>query len=187
YQRRGPRITTRMIVEFLRRTPVRGQTLLDVGGGIGVIGLELQPAGIRDVTMVEASPGFLVVAEEQYGKSRHPTPYQIVEGDFAKLTPAPAADIVTLDRGVGCYPDYRTLLKQAAESARVTLALSFPKNAWLARAVIGAFNLFMRLKRDAFRGFVHPEGEMAAVLAAGGWERRERRTTLVWCVERWGR
>jgi 2-polyprenyl-3-methyl-5-hydroxy-6-metoxy-1,4-benzoquinol methylase len=62
YRRRGADVTTRLLVTELRRWPLEGWQLLDVGGGIGVISAELAGTGIADATVVEASPAYLEVA-----------------------------------------------------------------------------------------------------------------------------
>ena len=98
-----------------------------------------------------------------------------------------AAEIVTLDRVVCCYPDYSALLRTAAACARGVIALSFPRDRWYVRLVFGVENLMRRATGNAFRTFVHSPAQMAAVLTAAGWRRLGQRTTLVWCVERWGR
>jgi len=65
YRRRGADATTRLMLAELRRWPLEGQQLLDVGGGIGVISAELAGTGIADVTVVEASPAYLEVARRE--------------------------------------------------------------------------------------------------------------------------
>jgi len=45
YRRRGADATTRLMLAELRRWPLEGQQLLDVGGGIGVISAELAGTG----------------------------------------------------------------------------------------------------------------------------------------------
>ena len=51
----------------LRRWPLEGRKLLDVGGGIGVISAELAGADVAGVTVVEASPAYLEVARREVG------------------------------------------------------------------------------------------------------------------------
>jgi hypothetical protein len=58
------------------------------------------------------------------------------------------AAIVTLDRVVCCYPDYRQLLEQVAESTIDLLALSYPRDRWYVRLGVGAENLLRRLHRQ---------------------------------------
>ena len=68
YRRKGPDPTTRLILEELRRQPLDGMDLLDVGGGIGVLGLELLAAGAGRVLQVDASPAYLAVAGRQFAE-----------------------------------------------------------------------------------------------------------------------
>jgi 16S rRNA G1207 methylase RsmC len=65
YRRRGADTTTRLMLAELRRWPLEGRRLLDVGGGIGVIGKELAAVGVASATMVEASPSFLEIAQRE--------------------------------------------------------------------------------------------------------------------------
>src|SRR5437879_12636630 len=57
YQRRGPDATTRLILGELRRWPLQGLHLLDVGAGIGVIAVELAAVGLATVTVADAQAG----------------------------------------------------------------------------------------------------------------------------------
>ena len=47
YRRKGPDVTTRLLLEGLKTLGLRDATLLDVGAGIGVIHHELLSAGAR--------------------------------------------------------------------------------------------------------------------------------------------
>lgn len=187
YRRRGPDPTTRLLLEELRPVARPGDTLLDIGGGIGVIGLELRASGLQEVVLVEAAPSYLAVAQDLFAGAFQPDQFRLVPGDFAGMPQPLTADIVTLDRVVCCYPDFRTLLARAAASSRGTLALSYPKDRWYVRLVVATQNLVRRLTRNDFRAFVHPATEMAAVLSRAGFRRLGRRSTLAWCVDRWAR
>src|SRR5262249_42191191 len=98
-----------------------------------------------------------------------------------------SADIVSMDRVVCCYPDFKALLGAAASRARRVLALSYPNDRWYVRVVIAVENLLRMAAGNGFRAFVHAPSAMGAVLEGAGWRRMARRTTLVWAVERWGR
>lgn len=187
YQRRGPDPTTKLILEQLRPITRPGDTLLDVGGGIGVIGLELQTSGLREIVLVEAAPSSLSVAERLFANTGSSAQFRIVSGDFADIFPTLTAEIVTLDRVVCCYPDYVALLERAAASARRTLVLSFPRDRWFVRLRVAAENFVHRLTRNAFRTFVHPEAAMTALIRGAGFRCIGRRTTLEWCVDHWER
>ena len=187
YQRHGPDPTTKLILEQLRPITRPGDTLLDVGGGIGVIGLELQTSGLQEIVLVDAAQSSLSVAERLFANAESSARFRVVPGDFVDLQPPLTADIVTLDRVVCCYPDYVALLERAAASARRTLSLSFPRDRWFVRLRVAAENFFHRLTRNAFRTFVHPEAAMTALIHGAGFRRIGRRTTVAWCVDHWER
>ena len=95
----------------------------------------------------------------------------------------PIADVVTLDRVVCCYADYRLLLRDAARHARSGLALSYPRDRWFMRLGIWFENAFRRIRRNAFRTFVHPIGEIERVLSDDGFRLSARTETATWAAD----
>src|SRR6266849_7898113 len=85
YRKRGADVTTRLLLEELRRQPLEGRRLLDVGGGIGVISAELADTGVASVTMVEASPAYLEVARREVRSRYGSRPTQFILGDFTAI------------------------------------------------------------------------------------------------------
>ena len=184
YRRAGANETTRLMLSELRRWPLEGRRLLDVGGGIGVISKELAGSGLASATMVEASPAYLEVARREVGSQYGSRPVQFILGDFAVIAGTlPDADVVTLDRVVCCYPDAEVLLQQAAGRARQLLAFTYPRDRWHVRALFVLINLWLRLTGKEFRGFVHAPDRMTAALEAAGLVRATRRETLVWMLD----
>ena len=70
YLRRRPARTTRMLLDALRAEHVDGATLLDIGSGVGVIPIELLPAGLRRATDVDASGEYIAVARAEARRRR---------------------------------------------------------------------------------------------------------------------
>src|SRR3954449_6193088 len=58
YSRKGLEGSARRIVELVQRRGVEGKTVLEVGGGIGAIQLELLRAGADRTVNVELSPAY---------------------------------------------------------------------------------------------------------------------------------
>jgi 2-polyprenyl-3-methyl-5-hydroxy-6-metoxy-1,4-benzoquinol methylase len=184
YQRHGPDISTRMLLSELRRWPLQGLHLLDVGAGIGVIPVELATAGLAGVTLADASPAYLEAARRHlasHDSSRHA---QFILGDFAATAASlPDADIVSLDRVVCCYPDVETLLRGAAARARRMVAFTYHPNRWYLHAAVALENSWYRLNQNPFRAFVHPPDRMASVLESAGFVRTARHATLQWALD----
>jgi SAM-dependent methyltransferase len=184
YQRRGPDITTRMLLSELRRWPLQGLHLLDVGGGIGVIPAELANSGLASVTLADASPGYLDAARRHLASRDPSRPAQFFLGDFAATASSlPDADIVTLDRVVCCYPDVEALLRRAAARARRMVAFTYPRDRWYVRAAVALENSWYRLIQNPFRAFVHSPDRMSSVLESAGFIRTARHTTLQWALD----
>jgi 2-polyprenyl-3-methyl-5-hydroxy-6-metoxy-1,4-benzoquinol methylase len=184
YRRRGADAITKLMLTELRRWPLRGADILDVGGGIGVISMELAGSGVATATVVEASPAYLEVARNEVESRYGSRPTQFVLGDFAAVAPTLThADVVTLDRVVCCYPDAEALLRGATARARRLVAFTYPRDRWYMRTLTALQNFFRRLRGNEFRTFVHPPQRMGAVLEAAGLVRAARHGTLIWMLE----
>ncbi len=188
YQRRGPDATTRILLSELRRCPLQGFHLLDVGGGIGVIAVELAGAGLASVTLADASAGYLEAARRHLASGNASLPAQFILGDFAATADSlPDADIVTLDRVVCCYPDVEALLRGAAARARRMVAFTYPRDTWYVQASVMLENSWYWLRQDGFRAFVHSPERMASVLQSSGFVRAARHATLQWAFDLYSR
>ena len=184
YQRRGPDATTRLILEELRRWPLQGLHLLDVGAGIGVIAVELATVGLATVTLADASAGYLEAARCHLASRGASLPAQFFLGDFATTADSlPDADVVTLDRVVCCYPDVEALLRGAAARARRMVAFTYPRDEWYVRSAVVLENSWYWLRGDSFRAFVHSPKRMAFVLESSWFVRAARQTTLQWVLD----
>jgi magnesium-protoporphyrin O-methyltransferase len=180
YRRRGLDRAAGQIVGFLAGRGVEGDSVLEVGGGIGAIQLELLKAGAARATNVELSPEYEPYAAELLGDDAR------VErriGDFVReadeLEPA---DDVVLHRVVCCYPDPEALVGAAAEHARGRLVLSFPHDTALFRAGSAVFNAFLALTRTEFRTFVHPVATIIAAARTRGLEPALDTRTPMWRI-----
>lgn len=183
YRRRGPGDTTARMLAMVRELLLEDVTLLDVGGGIGVLVHELVGSEARSAVLVDASSAYLAVATAEAVSRGIADRVRVLHGDFLEVArDLDAADVVTLDRVVCCYPDYRALLAAAARKSRKLLALSYPRDRWYVRLVIALENFARRLRGDPFRTFVHPPEEMGRVLRGAGFAPRRTHDGIVWQV-----
>jgi magnesium-protoporphyrin O-methyltransferase len=182
YRAHGPaHATTRAMIHLLRRAGVEGGSLLDIGAGIGAIQYDLLEAGARDVTAVDASSAYQQAARAEAERRGVSARIQFRLGDFVTLAPqVAAADIVTLDRVVCCYPDMEPLVRLSAERCRRLYGLSYPRYRWPVRAVVGFENAFRRLLGNPFRSFVHSPVVMDQLLTRLGFTLRSKVRTFAW-------
>ena len=181
YRKRGPAKQTKLILEAVRSLGLQDASLLDVGGGIGAIHHELLKDMASEATHVDASSAYLKIANEEAQRQGHSERVKFIHADFTDVVDElPQVDVVTLDRVVCCYPDFRSLLKAAASKSRKAIALTYPRETWWLKMGIAVANFFQKLRKDPFRGFVHPVVEMEALLNGEGLRRVSTRRLFVW-------
>jgi SAM-dependent methyltransferase len=183
YRKRGLDTTAQTMVEFLHELGIEGVSVLEIGGGIGEIEIELLKAGAARAQNLELSPAYEQEAHQLARKAGVQGRIDWRIHDLAQDPWAVApADLVILHRVVCCYPDYERLLGAAADHARRALVLSYPPRNAPSRAFYVVFNLVMRLTRSSFRGFAHPPGAMLGVLEEHGLRQTYARRNRIWQV-----
>jgi hypothetical protein len=182
-RRRGPRPTTRFLVEALRARGVKGKTLLDIGGGVGTIQHELLAAGVREAVDVDASTAYIRAARKEARRLGFEERITFHSGNFVDLAPGvPVADIVTLDRVVCCYDDAQGLVSSSATKARSLYGVVYPRDTWWGILGVWVLNFYRRIRGDNFRVFNHPTRLMESILAEHGLSRTFHRVTFFWQV-----
>ena len=183
YRKRGLDRTARRMVAFLEARGIAAATVLEVGGGVGEIELELLKRGALRAVNLELSSAYdaearrLLAEAGLEGKAERRLHDIAVDPEGVQ-----AADVVVLHRVVCCYPDYERLLTAAAGRARRLLVFSYPRRNAASRTVIALQNVGFRLMRKQFRTFAHPPTEMLAVLRAGGLRPTFAHHGLAWQV-----
>jgi magnesium-protoporphyrin O-methyltransferase len=182
YRQKGPDRETRLLLAGLFASRPIGDSLLDVGGGIGVVGFELLSSGVRQATIVDASVASLDAARKEAERRGVVDRVHFVAREFVSATELEDADVVTMHRVVCCDPAYDPLLRKAISRCRSTLALSYPRDRWFIRWWIAAQNLLRRITRKAFLTFVHDPDAMRAIIREAGFDLRSEARTMVWAV-----
>ena len=169
YRNRGLSPAATRIVEFVTDHGVQGASVLEIGGGVGEIQVELLRRGASNVTNLELSTQYeheaarLLAGTGLAGR---------VDRRFLDIAREPErvepADVVVLHRVVCCYPDYQRLLCAAAQHATQLLVYSHPPDNPATRAVTWSENFARRVRGNAFRGYVHPPTAMIAAAEGDG-------------------
>ena len=188
YRKRGLDKTARRMVELLAECGIQDATVLEIGGGVGEIQLELLRRGAASTTNLELSAGYEEAAAALIAEAgvRGRVDRRLV--DIATEPDAvPPADVVVLHRVVCCYPDVERLLGAAAQHARRLLVFSHPPRNAVSRSVVATENLVLRATGREYRAFAHPPAAMLAVLAQHGLIPRSTHRGWVWQVVAVGR
>ena len=163
YRRKGLDPTSRRIVDYLKGRGVEGRTLLEVGGGVGAIQIELLKAGATRAISVELTPTYEQVALELLHEAGLEDRVERRVMDFAhSANEFPMADVVIMNRVICCYPDMPVLAGAAADRAGEVLVMSFPRRTWWTRAMLSIGNFALRVTRRQFQVFIHPPAQILA-------------------------
>ena len=161
YDRHGLNPTAKSIVEFAAAQGIEGASVLEIGGGVGELHVELLRRGASHVTNLEISGNYEEEAARLLDESGL---VDQVDRRFLDIATSPdevePADVVVLHRVVCCYPDYERLLGAAAGHARRVLVYSHPAANVVTRAMFGAENAYRRVTRNSFRAFIHSPDAM---------------------------
>jgi magnesium-protoporphyrin O-methyltransferase len=183
YRGRGLDKTAERIVAYVADRGVSGASVLEIGGGVGEIQLELLRRGASRTTNVELVDSYDVDAAElasEAGMSQRMTRVQV---DLAVAPDAVAAhDVVILHRVVCCYADYERLLTAAADHASRFLIFSHPPGSWLARLLFRLENASFRLRGVPFRVYAHPPDAVEAVARRQGLHTDVRYRGPIWQI-----
>ncbi len=167
YRRRGLPQSARGLVS-LAGDPA-GASVLDVGGGVGDLSLELLERGAAQATVVELSDGYEEPAAALLAEHHLGGRVERRVGDFVlEAGLVEPHDLVVLHRVVCCYPDGPALVSAAASHARRRLLLTYPRERALTRLGTRAVNLWLRLTGCGFRIYVHPVAAIVEVARREG-------------------
>jgi magnesium-protoporphyrin O-methyltransferase len=181
YHNRGPIPSTKMLIDALKTEDIAGATAIDIGGGIGAVQHELLSAGAAHMTSIDASDAYVQTAREESERQGFSGRVTYYCGDFLDLAETvPPADIVTLDRVINVYPDWKRLIAVSAARSRRLYGLVFPRNTLAVRAVVRVMSFLV------WRGPVHasvrlPE-EIDRLVSQAGLVRHFSRTSGPWQV-----
>ena len=170
YRNRGPRRTTRELIDAIRGQGVEGALVLDIGAGVGAIHTALLEAGAASAVDVDASREYLATARAEAQRRGLDGRVEYRYGDLVELAADLApADIVTLDSVVCCYP-YLPALVQAALTPRPRLVgLVYPRDVWWMLLYMQLFNVVHSLRRSPARYFAYRHRDVRALMTGGGY------------------
>ena len=180
FRRKGLDDTARRLVDGLAARGVDGAEVLEIGGGVGGVDIELLRAGAARATIVELSPEY---DEEAAALLREAGLEGRVErriGDFV-ADGVPPADVVVMHRVVCCYADEEALVGAAADHARRLLALSFPRDALHLRPIAWAMNQGLRIVFQ-FRFYMRPREQVLAPAEARGFRVVHEHEGVFWRI-----
>jgi magnesium-protoporphyrin O-methyltransferase len=181
YRRKGLTGSAGWLRDALSEDGVSERSVLEVGGGIGGLQIELLEAGASHATNVEIIDSYEATARSLMSEHGVDDRVERHIADFAvQPEQLPAADIVILHRVICCYPGPDTLTSAACGRAKDRVAITIPREAPWVKLGFVAMNGWLRVRRIAFRGYVHPRAQILDVAATYGFHATHHDRGLLW-------
>jgi hypothetical protein len=181
YCRKGLTGSAGWLRDALSDDGVSERSVLEVGGGIGGLQIELLEAGASHATNVEIIDSYEATARSLMSEHGVDDRVERHIADFAvQPEQLPAADIVILHRVICCYPGPDTLTSAACGRAKDRVAITIPREAPWVKLGFVAMNGWLRVRRIAFRGYVHPRAQILDVAATYGFHATHHDRGLLW-------
>lgn len=184
FKRRGLDKAQRSIVSALEAFGVEGRSILEIGCGVGGLHLTLLEKGATSAFGVEASGGMIAKAKELAAELGASERVAYLQGDFVSANgEVPSADIVVMDKVLCCYSDAKSLIVRSAAKANMIFAVSYPRDAWLARIGFTSMEKLGSLLRWSFHPFYHEPSELDRMIQGQGLKPVAAQTTPIWQVK----
>lgn len=170
YDKSGLDKMSRSFVDYLSSRGLAGRTVLEVGGGIGAVQVELLGAGAEFATNVELSGEYEKTARDLLDRTGTRDRVDRRIGDFTEFAGELEADLVVLHRVICCYPFMERMMSAAMSSSKRFIATTVPRDRFGVKAVISLENTWHKIRGVDFRGYVHDPEAMVETARSGGFE-----------------
>ena len=181
YLKHGPKKSTRWLLEPVLERIREGDSVLDIGGGVGALLLELQKQGIGVSYYMDISESYSAVLYQEVGEKSLKNKISIHTGDFTeKHHLIPQADIVTLDKVLCCYQDFKNLLTLSLQKTRKILAYTVPDSVWWVEMLNGIQTSVKSIFNKQLITYVHPVDKMEALALAQGFHKEFQKKHTGW-------
>jgi predicted RNA methylase len=175
--------TTQELIDVIRTHGVEGAVVLDIGAGVGAVHVALLEAGAASAVDVDASREYLATAKEEAERRGLGDRVTYHYGDVVQLQDqVPAAEIVTLDSVICCYPDLEALLQVATRSDPRLVGLTYPRDVWWMRTYMRLYNLVQAVRRIRARYFIHRHDAVERWMTSAGYLTAHEGGTREWRV-----
>ncbi|MBI1806434.1 MAG: methyltransferase domain-containing protein [Ignavibacteria bacterium] len=180
---RGLAKEQRYLVEGILSSPIEGQTILEIGCGVGGLHMTLLKRGAISAIGIDIAEGMLNSARQlsrELGLEKNTT---YIRGDFTQTREEiPVVDIVILDKVICCYEDVNQLLVTSLEKTRRIYALSFPKPTRLVKLSFLTLITLGKLLRWSFSPYWHDWNAVLQFIHGKHFKEIYSKDTFAWSV-----
>ena len=184
FEKKGFEPSQKQLMEGLKLAGFEDAKILEIGSGVGHLHQTMLEQGAASATGVDLASKMIEEARH-WAEDRALAPRtEYIEGDFMEINETlPDADVTILDKVVCCYPDADGLVHASLRKTNRVYALTYPRDRWFVRAMMGAVALAMTIIRSDFRPYVHSPERIEQWIRETGFDKVYQNDNLVWLTQ----
>ncbi len=184
FEKKGFEPSQKQLMEGLEQAGYQDATILEIGSGVGHLHQTLLEQGAASAVGIDLASKMIDEARHWAEERNLGDRTEYVEGDFMEINESlSVVDITILDKVVCCYPDADGLVHASLNKTRRVYALTYPRNRWYIRTVMGISAWVLKVIGSDFRPYVHDPEMIEAWVTAEGFRKEYQNTNLVWLTQ----
>ena len=156
FRRNGIAKEQHLLLKGLTRNPLAGQSILEIGCGVGRLHLTLLDHGALSVVGIDMAEGMIDGARTLSREHHRELQTEYHVGDFVVMqNTLDMADVTIADKVVCCYADLPLLLSTSLSTTRRAYAISYPRSHLISSLLFRSMATIGRLMRCSFHPHWH--------------------------------
>ena len=184
FEKKGFEPSQKQLMEGLKLAGFEDAKILEIGSGVGHLHQTMLEQGAASATGVDLASKMIEEARH-WAEDRALAPRtEYIEGDFMEINETLTdADVTVLDKVVCCYPDADGLVHASLRKTNRVYALTYPRDRWYVRAMMGVMALAMKIIRSDFRPYVHSPERIEQWIRETGFDKVYQNDNLIWLTQ----
>ena len=173
YRKKGLKKSSQAIVDYLS-DKIGGMTVLEVGSGIGYLGMELVKKGATSALEIDISYGYLERAKVLRHELNLDDAVEFRTMDFIQhYGNLSDHDIVVSDKVICCLPNFKEFIEAGTARAKHYYAIVYPRDLrlWKMFGVVLNWSAQFLKKYKGFNFFIHPHKDIHELITQKGFEK----------------
>lgn len=183
FRKHGLERMQKLLLDGVRREPMTGKDVLDIGCGVGGLHLTLLKEGAGHATGVDMSDGMISTARKFSSELGLADRAEYIVGDFVEIgATIPECDVTLLDKVVCCYEDIDALVRTSTRRTKRIYAISHPKQNVFTELTFKTHIVLAKLFKWKFHPFWHDWDKLKEDVMKLGFEQVYSASTPMWQV-----
>ncbi|MGB5281709.1 MAG: methyltransferase domain-containing protein [Arenicellales bacterium] len=184
FEKKGFEPSQKQLLEGLQQAGYRDAKVLEIGSGVGHLHQTLLEQGAASAVGIDLASRMVDEAQHWAEERKLAGRTAYLEGDFMEIHESlSGADVTVLDKVVCCYPDADGLVHASLKKTNRVYALTYPRNRWYIRTMMGISAFMLKLVRSDFRPFVHDPEVIEKWITETGFSKAYQNNNMVWLTQ----